>query len=105
MGDQGRLRPSAGFVIAGDWRRRATLCRIPNPEFPIPARPLPSILLVEDATALSDPALYALRAEGFEARHCLPGQEALPAAGEGVHALAIPHVGPPALGGLSLFPK
>src|SRR3546814_19049800 len=71
------------------WRRRATLCRIPNPEFPIPARPMPSILLVEDETAIADTVLYALRAEGFEARHCLTGKEALRAAGERVHDLAI----------------
>src|SRR3546814_2896596 len=84
------------------WRRRATLCRIPNPEFPIPARPMPSILLVEDETAIADTVLYALRAEGFEARHCLTGKEALRAAGERVHDLAILDVGLPDIGGFAL---
>src|SRR3546814_4643653 len=102
MGDQGRLRPSAGFVIAGDWRRRAPLCRIPNPEFPIPARPMPSILPVADETAIADTVLSALRAAGFAARHCLTGKEALRAAGERVHDLAILAVGLPAIGELDL---
>src|SRR3546814_3391265 len=69
-----------------------------NPEFPIPARPMPSILLVEDETAIADTVLYALRAEGFEARHCLTGKEALRAAGERVHDLAILDVGLPDIG-------
>src|SRR3546814_14258743 len=46
--------------------------------------------------------LYALRAGGFEARHCLPGQEALRAAGERVHDLAILDVGLPDIGGFAL---
>src|SRR3546814_20667023 len=79
-----------------------TLFRSPNPEFPIPARPMPSILLVEDETAIADTVLYALRAEGFEARHCLTGKESMRAAGERVHDLAILHVGLPDIGGFSL---
>src|SRR3546814_6560632 len=73
-----------------------------NPEFPIPARPMPSSLLVEDETAIADTGLDALRAEGFEARHCLTGQEALRAAGERVHDLAILDVGLPDIGGFAL---
>src|SRR3546814_12597884 len=64
--------------------------------------PMPSILLVEDETAIADTVLYALRAEGFEARHCLTGQEALRAAGERVHDLAILDVGLPDIGGFAL---
>src|SRR3546814_14959610 len=63
---------------------------------------MPSILLVEDETAIADTVLYALRAEGFEARHCLPGKEALRAAGERVHDPAIPDVGLPDIGGFEL---
>src|SRR3546814_4190989 len=63
---------------------------------------MPSILLVEDETAIADTVLYALRAEGFEARHCLTGQEALRAAGERVHDLAILDVGLPDIGGFAL---
>src|SRR3546814_8590668 len=60
------------------------------------------ILLVEDETASADTLRYARRAEGFEARHCLTGQEALRAAGERVHALAILDVGLPDIGGFAL---
>src|SRR5690606_5412024 len=63
---------------------------------------MPSILLVEDETAIADTVLYALRAEGFEARHCLTGAEALQAAGEAVHDLAILDVGLPDIGGFAL---
>ena len=38
---------------------------------------MPRILLVEDEAAIADTVLYALRAEGFEAVHCLTGGEAL----------------------------
>src|SRR5690606_22313434 len=63
---------------------------------------MPSILLVEDETAIADTVLYALRAEGFEARHCLTGEEALQAAKDGVHDLAILDVGLPDIGGFAL---
>ena len=63
---------------------------------------MPSILLVEDETAIADTVLYALRAEGFEARHCLTGQEALRAVGEGMYDLAILDVGLPDIGGFAL---
>src|SRR3546814_13357835 len=58
--------PGAGFLATLEMTAR------------VPASsPMPSILLVEDETAIADTVLYALRAEGFEARHCLTGQEAL----------------------------
>jgi len=76
--------------------------RIPNPESRIPNSPMPSILLVEDETAIADTVLYALRTEGFEAQHCLTGQDALRAAREGRHDLAILDVGLPDIGGFAL---
>jgi two-component system catabolic regulation response regulator CreB len=63
---------------------------------------MPLVLLVEDETAIADTVLYALRAEGFEARHCLTGQEALHAAREHAHDLAILDVGLPDIGGFAL---
>ena len=38
---------------------------------------MPRILLVEDEPAIAETVLYALRAEGFEAEHCLTGGDAL----------------------------
>jgi len=63
---------------------------------------MPSILLVEDETAIADTVLYALRADGFEAEHCVTGQDALQAAREGHHDLAILDVGLPDIGGFAL---
>src|SRR5690606_363463 len=76
--------------------------RIPNPESRIPNSPMPSILLVEDETAIADTVLYALRTEGSEAQHCLTGQDALRAGREGRHDLAILDVGLPDIGGFAL---
>ena len=63
---------------------------------------MPSILLVEDEAAIADTVLYALRADGFEAEHCLTGQDALRAASGGRHDLAILDVGLPDIGGFAL---
>lgn len=63
---------------------------------------MPTILLVEDETAIADTVLYALRADGFEAEHCLTGQDALRAARERRHDLAILDVGLPDIGGFAL---
>lgn len=38
---------------------------------------MPRILVIEDEIAIADTVLYALRAEGFQAEHCLLGQEGL----------------------------
>lgn len=38
---------------------------------------MPRILVIEDEIAIADTVLYALHAEGFEAEHCLLGQEGL----------------------------
>ena len=60
------------------------------------------ILLVEDEAAIADAVLYALRAEGFEAAHCLTGGEALDALRDAAFDLAILDVGLPDIGGFAL---
>jgi len=40
-------------------------------------RPLHTVLVVEDEAAIADTVLYALRSEGYGARHCLLGEQAL----------------------------
>lgn len=61
-----------------------------------------SILLVEDETAIAQIVLHALRAEGFEATHCLTGGDALAAARSQDFDLAILDVGLPDIGGFAL---
>lgn len=63
---------------------------------------MPNILLVEDESAIADTVLYALRAEGFAARHCLAGHEALQVVREHTFDLAILDVGLPDIGGFAL---
>lgn len=63
---------------------------------------MPNILLVEDESAIADTVLYALRAEGFTATHCLAGHEALQIAREHAFDLAILDVGLPDIGGFAL---
>ena len=63
---------------------------------------MPRILLVEDETAIAETVLYALRAEGFEAVHCLTGGEALRRARELAFDLAVLDVGLPDIGGFAL---
>jgi two-component system catabolic regulation response regulator CreB len=63
---------------------------------------MPRILLVEDETAIAETVLYALRAEGFEAVHCLTGGEALRRARERAFDLAVLDVGLPDIGGFAL---
>ncbi|MEI2454522.1 MULTISPECIES: two-component system response regulator CreB [Lysobacter] len=60
------------------------------------------ILLVEDESAIADTVLYALRAEGYEAVHCLTGGEALREAARGAFDLAVLDVGLPDIGGFAL---
>ncbi|WP_363796479.1 two-component system response regulator CreB [Lysobacter firmicutimachus] len=60
------------------------------------------ILLVEDESAIADTVLYALRAEGYEAVHCLTGGEALREAARGTFDLAVLDVGLPDIGGFAL---
>jgi two-component system catabolic regulation response regulator CreB len=63
---------------------------------------MPRILLVEDETAIAETVLYALRAEGLEAVHCLTGGEALRRARELAFDLAVLDVGLPDIGGFAL---
>jgi two-component system catabolic regulation response regulator CreB len=60
------------------------------------------ILLVEDEPAIAETVLYALRTEGFEARHCLTGGEALREARDAHYDLAVLDVGLPDLDGFAL---
>ncbi|QWP76146.1 two-component system response regulator CreB [Lysobacter sp. K5869] len=60
------------------------------------------ILLVEDESAIADTVLYALRAEGFEAVHCLTGGEALREAARTPFDLAVLDIGLPDIGGFAL---
>jgi len=63
---------------------------------------MPRILLVEDEAAIADTVVYALRAEGFEAVHCLTGGEALRAVRDTHFDLALLDVGLPDIGGFAL---
>lgn len=63
---------------------------------------MPRILLVEDEPAIADTVAYALRAEGFEAVHCLTGGEALRRAASEAFDLAVLDVGLPDIGGFAL---
>ncbi|KRA72975.1 two-component system response regulator [Lysobacter sp. Root667] len=63
---------------------------------------MPRILLVDDEPAIAATVLYALRAEGFEAEHCLTGGEALREAQRRAYDLAVLDVGLPDIGGFAL---
>jgi len=63
---------------------------------------MPSILLVEDESAIAATVLYALQAEGYDAVHCLTGAAALREAQAGAFELAILDVGLPDMGGFAL---
>ena len=63
---------------------------------------MPRILLVEDEAAIADTVVYALRAEGFDAEHCLTGRDALAADAQHRFDLAILDVGLPDIGGFAL---
>lgn len=65
---------------------------------PDPAR----ILVVEDEQAIADTLLYALRSEGYAARHCLLGQEALDALHDPGADLVVLDVGLPDLNGFEV---
>ncbi|BCT91270.1 DNA-binding response regulator [Lysobacter helvus] len=60
------------------------------------------VLLAEDETAIADTVAYALRADGFEVRHCLTAGDALRAHRASPFALAILDVGLPDLDGFAL---
>jgi len=60
------------------------------------------ILLVEDEPAIAQVVLHALRADGFEAFHCLTGGDALAAVRGQDFDLAVLDVGLPDIGGFAL---
>lgn len=60
------------------------------------------ILIVEDEPAIAEAVAWALRAEGFEAAHCLTGGEALRLARAEAFDLAVLDVGLPDIGGFAL---
>ncbi len=60
------------------------------------------ILLVEDEPAIADIVVHALRADGFEASHCLTGRDALALARSRHFDLAVLDVGLPDIGGFAL---
>jgi two-component system catabolic regulation response regulator CreB len=63
---------------------------------------MPRVLLVEDESAIADTVLYALRAEGFAAEHCLLGGEAVPRVRAGGIDLVVLDVGLPDVGGFEV---
>ncbi|WP_024890032.1 two-component system response regulator CreB [Luteimonas huabeiensis] len=60
------------------------------------------ILVVEDEQAIADTLLYALRSEGYAARHCLLGREALDALRDPGADLVVLDVGLPDLNGFEV---
>ncbi len=73
------------------------------PYRPIPGpNSMPRVLLVEDEIAIAETVLYALRAAGFEAVHCLTGGDALTLAGAERFDLAVLDIGLPDIGGFAL---
>ncbi len=60
------------------------------------------ILLVEDETAIADIVLHALRADGFQASHCLTGGEALRRVAAESFDLAVLDIGLPDIDGYAL---
>ncbi len=63
---------------------------------------MPRILVVEDENAIADAVLYALRADGMQAEHCLLGQEALKRLRKEAWDVAILDVGLPDITGFEL---
>jgi two-component system catabolic regulation response regulator CreB len=63
---------------------------------------MPTILLAEDEPAIADTVLYALRAEGFAAEHCLLGGEVVPRVRAGGIDLVVLDVGLPDVGGFEV---
>jgi len=63
---------------------------------------MPRILVVEDENAIADAVLYALRADGMQAEHCLLGQQALQRLRTEAWDVAILDVGLPDITGFEL---
>ncbi|MCC7635021.1 two-component system response regulator CreB [Stenotrophomonas rhizophila] len=65
-------------------------------------RPLHNVLVVEDETAIADTVLYALRSEGYGARHCLLGGQALEALRQHPFDVVVLDVGLPDMSGFEV---
>jgi len=63
---------------------------------------MPRVLLAEDEPAIADTVLYALRAEGFVAEHCLLGGEVAPRVRAGGIDLVVLDVGLPDVSGFEV---
>jgi len=62
----------------------------------------PSILIIEDETAIADVLSYALKSEGYRTLRCTLGQEGLAQLRSGKHDLAILDVGLPDISGFEV---
>ncbi len=62
----------------------------------------PCVLVVEDEAAIADTVLYALRSEGYGARHCVLGRQALEQLREGGFDVVVLDVGLPDLNGFEV---
>lgn len=63
---------------------------------------MPSVLLIEDETAIADNVLYALRTEGYQVRHETLGSDGLAALRQGGFDLVVLDVGLPDANGFDL---
>ncbi len=63
---------------------------------------MPRVLLIEDESAIADNVLYALRTDGYEARHEMLGGAGLAALRQGVFDLVVLDVGLPDANGFDL---
>ena len=62
----------------------------------------PSILIIEDESAIADVLCYALKSEGYDTRRCTLGREGLEQLRSGAHGLAILDVGLPDMNGFDV---
>lgn len=62
----------------------------------------PSILIIEDESAIADTLIYALRSEGYFPHHCALGSEGLACLRSGQYALAILDLGLPDISGFDV---
>ncbi|HBS63861.1 MULTISPECIES: two-component system response regulator CreB [Stenotrophomonas] len=66
------------------------------------SHPLHNVLVVEDETAIAETVLYALRSEGYAARHCLLGNDALARLRQQAYDLVVLDVGLPDMSGFEV---
>lgn len=65
----------------------------------------PSILIIEDESAIADTLIYALKSEGYAPHHCVLGSEGLAQLRSGQYALAILDIGLPDMSGFDVCRK